>query len=465
MINIKFSSTNLFSEGVRFAVIAIFILCVFLMGGGSRDDIQSLIVLRPLSILFCGYALIIISWDQTKRLGLPFILLSLLMLLMLLQLVPLPFSIWSQFPQREIYAQIADSADLGQFWRPHSLSPSKTWNSLFSLFVPLATMLLFAIQSAKHQRQTFLIILGFGLLSALFGYLQIFESGSNIFSLYKVTNVGQPVGLYANQNHQALFLVCTLVILGWYVSRISAGNPSIKSKSLAALFAFFALIPIIIAAGSRAGLLIGVAALVLVFYLVSGSSVVAPLSQKIRRESREKGHVILSKRAWLAGASSLFVVVVFAILLFRSAALDQLFTQNPFEGLRSKLLPILLDMSWAYFPFGSGFGSFEHVYPQFETLELLNPRYLNQAHNDWVQFVIEGGLPAVILGLSFIFWLTRQIFFAIKNRGSSSHPRSMMAVFIILACGVASLVDYPIRVPSIMLLFSVCCVSLATRSR
>ena len=428
------------------------------------DDIESLVILRPAAVLFCAYALTVITRNQIKSLGVPFVLLVLLMLLTLVHLIPLPFTIWSQLPQRELYIEIADLAELGQFSRPLTLSPAKTWNSLFSLFVPLAAMLLFAIQSTKHQRNVVLCVMSAGLLSAIFGILQIVGSENSVFFLYKVTNFGQPVGLFANQNHQALTLVCTMVMLGWFVSRLSIDEPSTKWKMLISILSLFALIPLILVAGSRAGLVLAAAALLVIFYLVSRSTTLT-LSSFGRAATTRSNVNRVRKSIWVVGASGSILMITLAVVFSRSAALDQLISQNPLEGLRFKLLPILLDMSWAYFPFGSGFGSFERVYPQFETMELLNPRYLNQAHNDWLQIVIEGGLPVVILVLVFAIWLIRRMLFTFKNRAKNSHAREVLALFVILACGMASLVDYPMRVPSIMVMFSISCGILAAHSR
>ncbi|WP_417620893.1 O-antigen ligase family protein [Parasphingorhabdus sp.] len=458
----KLFADHLYSERGRFAAFTIFIFVVFFMGGGSRDDIESLVILRPVAVLFCAYALTGINKDQLKRLGLPFALLVLLMMLMLAQLVPLPFSVWSQLPQREIYIEIAKVAEMGEFSRPLSLSPSKTWNSLFSLFVPLAAMLLFAIQSAKYQRAIIFVLMGAGLVSAAFGFLQVVGPDDSIFFLYKVTNVGQPVGLFANQNHHALVLVCTLVMLGWFMSRLPFDDPSTKWKLLLSILSLMALIPLIFVAGSRAGLLLGAAALVTVFYLFSRSIAVASTPLGGLHRIGSKG---IHKVIWAVGAMGSIFMIALAVVFSRSAALDQLVSQSPLEGLRAKLLPVLIDMSWAYFPFGSGFGSFERVYPQFEKMELLNPRYLNQAHNDWLQIVIEGGLPATILVLVLLIWLARKTALVVKNRARNSHAREVMALFIILACIVASLVDYPMRVPSVMLLFSVSCAILAAGRR
>ena len=64
-----------------------------------------------------------------------------------------------------------------------------------------------------------------------------------------------------------------------------------------------------------------------------------------------------------------------SIYFSRSLAFDRLFERSNVEGLRGQLLPILTQMAGDYFPWGSGFGSFEHIYRIYEPQELLNPTY------------------------------------------------------------------------------------------
>jgi len=76
---------------------------MLLFAGGSREDILTLVVVRPLAVLFAGYALI--GDGQLRvRVGAPFWMLVALALIMAVQLIPLPHSIWSALPGRELIA-------------------------------------------------------------------------------------------------------------------------------------------------------------------------------------------------------------------------------------------------------------------------------------------------------------------------------------------------------------------------
>ena len=58
------------------------------------------------------------------------------------------------------------------------------------------------------------------------------------------------------------------------------------------------------------------------------------------------------------------------------------------------------DVSWALHHYGlagTGFGTFVPVYQTAESLSGISPAILNHAHNDFIEIVLEGGIPAIAL--------------------------------------------------------------------
>jgi O-antigen ligase len=106
---------------------------------------------------------------------------------------------------------------------------------------------------------------------------------------------------------------------------------------------------------------------------------------------------------------------------------------------------------------GTGFGSFDAVYRFYEPTDLLLTRYVNHAHNDWAQLVIEGGLPAVLLFLTGLGWLCRTLWITISR--SEAAPGQLIFWAACLAIlSAASFVDYPLRTP----IFQCVCIWLLT---
>lgn len=103
----------------------------------------------------------------------------------------------------------------------------------------------------------------------------------------------------------------------------------------------------------------------------------------------------------------------------------------------------------AYLPFGSGAGSFELVYPRFEAAADVRFSFINHAHNEYLELLLEGGMPAALLmaaGILLIGW-------AMWHR-----PRTPLrwAAFCGLLFTLAhSFVDYPLRTPALALIFVV----------
>ena len=106
------------SRRARLIVFLIFLSLTALFGGGSRADIQSLILLRPLAALACGYAFVTLSPAQLGAVRVPLAFLLAFGLLHLLQLVPLPPDLWQGLPKRDAIVEIERTLGLSDVWRP-----------------------------------------------------------------------------------------------------------------------------------------------------------------------------------------------------------------------------------------------------------------------------------------------------------------------------------------------------------
>ncbi|WP_159437135.1 O-antigen ligase family protein [Parasphingorhabdus marina] len=369
---------------------------------------------------------------------------------MAVQLVPLPPAIWTQLPQREIYLEIALLMEMEQHWRPLSLAPTKTLNSLFSMSIPLATCLLFIIQTPESRTRIMPFIAVLGLVSGGIALLQLLGSPNGPLYFYDITNNGAAVGLFSNRNHQAIFLASVIIMLAWHFSVIGAGRHPSTLSLLAITLAVLAIIPLILVTGSRAGILVMLVAIFPCAYFYYAA---------VRRKNRRSADKISKNRKLIImGLAVAFLsVIALAFVLARAEALDRLLNTRFFEGIRANLLPVLWQMAKDYFPFGSGFGSFQHIFTRYESLELLRPNYLNQAHNDWLQFLIEGGVAAVFVAIALLIWISAKTIDVFRNtRAYSGQRRLVIANLSILGVmALASAGDYPLRVPIIMMVSTV----------
>lgn len=453
------SPVRLPTEKIHFAALVAFLVLVFLMGGGSRYDIQSLVILRPLAILFIGYALISLQLTQLKSIRMPLILLAGLSSIMIIQLIPLPPEIWSLFPGRAIFAHIGELVGTEQLWRPLTLSPSRTLNSLLSLSIPFAALLLFQLQHRRYYPGILWIIVGLGVTSALLGLFQLGTSSQSALYLYEITNRGAPVGLFSNRNHHAIFLASLfpLVMNSLWLTRRDENYRSVLLLFVIAFVLFIS--PLLLAMGSRAGL-----GLMLVGLAIGAAT--------LARHQSTIGAFLVRPAGKVAAAALLLAILVifyFAFANSRSLAFDRFFDSSLSEGSRSEFLPYILRLTEIYFPVGSGFGTFEFVYRAIEAPELVRYSYLNQAHNDGLQILIEAGIAGLAVALIFLLWFIKRLvaagrFFYVGEdfhtvaRGTRIAYIATFSALIIL---LGSVMDYPLRTPSIMAYFAILCAWIA----
>lgn len=421
-------------------------LVVVLLGGSSRFDQTQVMALRPLACLFLFPALWFASRERLAIIKTPLTFLLILAALAALQLVPLPPSIWHKLPGRELVASLDAAVGLPDIWRPISLSPMRTTNMLASLIVPLAALLLFAVQRDMKGRFVHYALIGAAVLSAVMGGLQLTGGPDSALYTYAVTNAGSPVGIFANRNHSAVFAALAMLSIAYLLFANGAGNKK-PGESIALGAAYVLIFSIALASQSRAGLLLCVSVLLLTLVFALAQSWEDRISRS-KRGAEFKERSWTGKRMLPITAACISLLAVLGLLLFadRIPALDRFGDDGLAGDMRWSILPTLVHMAGAYFPFGSGFGSFELTYYIHETPESLSPFYVNQAHNDWLQLVIEGGVIAAALLAAILIWLARAML--ILARGSRDDRLAAgfwLGVLAVLA--FASMVDYPLRTP------------------
>lgn len=454
---------TLHSPTAKYVSFSIFVVAVFFLGGGSRGDIQSLVILRPLSILFIFYTFAMDAGNRIPRKSLPFWLLLMLAVIMIAQLLPLPFAAWSNLPGRAQIAQDDRILGIGEIWRTISLSPNRTLNSLFSLGVPIATFLLVGALGRIDPRRLLRPILAVAAISAIFGLLQILGPSGGRFYLYAITNPDNAVGLFSNRNHQAIFLASVLPLIAYVALRTDPKDRKRPLVLVGCVSAIVFAVPSILTTGSRAGIFLSIASLAIsaVFW-----------ATVLMRSNRRRGAPAWNRKMQVMAIAGTIAVsgAALSYVVLRSTAFERLFPEQVSSELRVQILPYLASLLWKYFPVGSGFGTFELAYKSIEPFALLGPLYLNQAHDDLLQFIIEGGLPAALLLAAFMCWFVvrgwqhaRGFFF--KSNTASPLPEVGIFASTSLAIVLAgSLGDYPLRVPSMMLYAALLCALIESRA-
>jgi O-antigen ligase len=359
--------------------------------------------------------------------------------LFIIQLVPLPPVLQGIFPAREPFAAVEQAAGMPGGWRPITLSPQATLDSLAALAPAIAACIACLTVPANQRYLLALAVVGVALVNVILATAQKFMGGDSLF-IYKAFSAGGPSGFFANRNFFAAQLYASLPMLA-ALAIAGAKTKRLPGWLVAAVtFAYCGIVLVGLAiSSSRSGILLCMAAIVGSLFLPWGNI----------KSSR------MSTRAKL-----LFYVTALFIFLFGQFGLVGVlrFSEaNPLEDYRVSILDTTYRALKEFFPVGSGFGTFVPVYQRFEAPETMLVQFVNHAHNDWVEIVLEGGVPALVLLAAFIGWFAWSSFRIWRRRSDLSGDLTMMAASISAALLMLhSIVDYPLRTPALMTFLGIC---------
>lgn len=281
----------------------------------------------------------------------------------------------------------------------------ETWNSVWNWTVNLVLCFI-ALQVSvepKNRRRLLLGILYFGFGLSVISMLQMFSSGGKIFWAFPSGYDSLVFGPFVYQNQYAAFIEL-IVPLALYEAMVVRRSP-LPFLTMAAI-----MVASVIATQSRAGT---------AFVLFE---VISVLVLALRRSSQPQ--VLRRNIACVA-----VLLVIFTAAVGVSGVWRRFQLSDPY-GIRREILISSLEMvrerPWA----GFGLGTWATAYPRYALFD--DGSIVNQAHNDWVQWTAEGGLPLLILMLAFVVRLIRPAVRSVWGIG-------LLVVF--LHC----LIDYPMQ--------------------
>lgn len=431
----KFAATR---SGPELGPIAAGLLvAALILGGASRVEVLSTLLVRLTAIGV--FVLLIARRDSFRALPKPWLAL-LAVALVIAQLIPLPYGLWSALPGRQLEVDILNQLPDPHRWMPLSLHPPGTFNTLLSLLPPLALLVCMPLVGSKWRRRLVYALIAVALINGLFGMMQLATGEESPLRLYTVTNRDSAVGLFANRNHSASLMACAIPFLLWWAGAPSAKLPG-STRGLLAGGAICILIISIAATASRSGIVLALLATVI--------SILAYHAGSFRRLGwRTRIAIIVGGILLAATAVGLFPLV-----------LSRFNEASPAEELRFLVLNDLIGLARAVFPAGSGFGTFDLVYRGYENVDILRPTYLNHAHNDLIELIIEAGLPGLLLLVAALAWYIRAALRAVAAR-RQKRPEAELAIAASLAIAMLfahSIFDYPLRTPALA-----CVLALAT---
>lgn len=309
------------------------------------------------------------------------------------------------------------SADrLPDFTDVHALTLTRdvglTVNTLCYLIVALAVFVVAMCCSPGEHIKIMRVLLVGAMVQLAAATLQYgSQQGIDLTNLFGYEMVS---GFFRNRNHFSDFMVVTIPI-ATFLARKREQPFFAYAWALLVVFAEFV-------AGSDAGIALAVATA-----FVSGLAL---------RDNRRR--LLLPALLALPFLAAAFVWLRGAGLEFEASA----------DVGRLTIASDTLQATIHYLPFGSGYGTFETVYPQFEKSARISNVYINHAHNEYLELILEGGVPAFIATSAYLL-----LFFAGVRRAMSS-PLKVSALIALAAMLLHSIVDFPLRTMSLLVAFA-----------
>lgn len=420
---------------VQSIVLALFMSTLWVAGGSSQNDVWGQVVVQLAAVVVLILVVLLRPWPESIATQPVAVVLMIVICLPILQLIPLPPSWWEVLPGRSRFNDAVSLSGNPRAWRPAAIVPGAAASAAYSFLVPLAAFMLVQKPDRATQRWLPRLMILLFLGSALLGFLQF--SGQDFQNPFIGNVIDDVSGSFTNRNHFALFMALGCLML----PAVTFSEPR-RSTLLAAMSAILSLffIFMILASGSRAGLILGTIAITVGLALAY-----RPIRAEIAPYPR-----------WLPSLLTGLFVLTIASAVFLSIAADRAVSINraialdPGQDLRRLALPTLWRIIYDHFPVGAGVGSFDPVFRIYEPFGLLHQRYFNLAHNDWLQIIFDAGLPGLaLLAFAVAWWLWASIR-ALRSRPARDRTFALLGSAILGLIMVASFVDYPIHAPIMM---------------
>lgn len=286
--------------------------------------------------------------------------------------------------------------------------------SLDSLVMVLVWVGVFhAVTQMKSGSQAILMlyVLGGMILNFLFSFIQFASAGFAEAAQFLPYTLN--AGFFENENHLAALFYLSAPIIIVLARRI--GVRFIEVPILAGLLGFQFVI------GSKAGLV-----------LITFSILLS--------------YAVLSKRRWASWGLTTLTLAGGACLVWHFMP-DWWGTGGALS--RGVFAERAAQAALDHIPFGVGFGNFQLIYPSYETSAIIVDKYVNHAHNDYLELFLEGSVAAAILIVVYFALLFRQCFMG------DLIDMQKAAVVGIMVISIHSAVDYPLRALGLGVVFAI----------
>ena len=426
----------------------IFILCSLLLISApllySGKTALTLMILEYLGLGLLCLTLWLVP--ITQKLHLPVALfLTLSILAAISYLLPIPENYWHLLPHHGFYTEVVDWLKSKNTTPTFTLSliSHETQKALLTLVPAIAIFLATSHFDKNHLKQLVMIFLGVTSLEAALGLIQYSSNNPDFFFGIKA-NGNAAQGTYFNRDHfAALMETCLPFAIGFSLNAIGRHQHHHNDHLIIIKgnhFLIFASLSILILLGgifsmSRTGIfLIAIAILLSSVFFAR--------------------HIGGRQSASITGIIST-ITIGFITSIGLIPILNRFIEQDPLADGRWDIWQYTIVGIKAFFPVGSGPGTFPDVYRAFQPLE--QQGFINHAHNDYLELMFDMGLAGmVIIGGFFLLYLYGWVKLWDKP-WDEEHLMQNAAGISILLLLLHSLTDFNLHTPANMIIFGFLC--------
>ena len=425
---------------------AAFFIAVFLIAfapllrGGNRPF--PLLVLELAGLAGLAVALLPARSRQRIPAGAA-ILAALVAFIPLLHLLPLPLNVWGALAGRASFVDelraLPDAAT-----HAVTLIPFETEYSALALLPSLAAFLLGLQLRLQQVTRVLLVLVAVAAVEAVLGLMQYGLLGGGEAGM-------RASGTYVNPNHFAgLLLMALPIALMGLANEIGDRRRELKpgrgllgalkrattakgTKVLVAVAVIVVLLMAVVFSRSRAGIML--AALGVAITTITAAPRIG------------------GPRAYGLMGLVLAVVVGFAAAIGLIPVIDRFAEIGTLEDDRWPMILAAVEMAGRYFPVGAGMGTFAALFPPYQPPEIL--ALVHRAHNDYVEWVAEGGLLALLaIGFAFALFVMRLVTLRREQDEHRVHYLQVGAAIGVLLMALHSFVDFNLRIPANAIVFA-----------
>lgn len=430
-------------KNITFFLIATVLIFAPIFRGANRPI--PLLILELLSLLLITSGLFVWKRENLSKTHLAFLIA--ILCVPLLYLIPIPFSLWQQLPGRELYANLLQIIDAKDSFHTLSIYSRATLTSWLALLVPIIVFLHIVNLSKSQVTNLVYLVLGIAVLQSLVGLIQYAQGPESLLRFGATGHPFSAIGSYANRNHLAGFLemIFPLALMSVYaitIESISRRSSHLTlTKVFTPQFVLSTAILIVILLGivftrSRMGI-----ALTMFGFLLT--SFVA---------ARQINYSRVHRITMLVSV----VIILLAAELGLAPVFERFAQQDPLSDSRWEIFHATWNGIEQFFPIGAGPGNFSFVFPRFQPENI--SRYVNFAHNDYLEWIFELGLFAVaLIVLSAYFLINRGIELLGKKEKKQPNNLQIAAGIGIILLLLHGLMDFNFHIPANAIFFAFLC--------